>query len=29
MVPKAWLDNADWDKVEDSSAKAAQIVRNR
>ena len=29
MVPKAWLDNGEWDKVEDSSAKAAQIVRNR
>lgn len=29
MVPKAWIDNGEWDKVEASSAKAAQIIRER
>ena len=27
MVPKGWLDNGEWDKVTESSAKAAGIVQ--
>jgi 2-dehydro-3-deoxyphosphogluconate aldolase/(4S)-4-hydroxy-2-oxoglutarate aldolase len=28
MVPKDWLANGEWDKVRDSAAKAAEIVRS-
>jgi 2-dehydro-3-deoxyphosphogluconate aldolase/(4S)-4-hydroxy-2-oxoglutarate aldolase len=28
MVPKDWLANGDWDKVRESAAKAAEIVRS-